>query len=259
MTKNYINSPSKDKKKGSESFFTSRSINKNMARKPRLILAGYPYHVILRGNNRSSIFFDDGDRIFFIRSLRESKVLTHSKVYAYCLMTNHVHLIVEPSTCDGLGKTIQSLGRRYVQFINHKYKRSGTLWEGRYKSCMICRDKYLLICHKYIELNPVRAQIVREPREYRWSSYRCKAEGKIDELLDYDVIYNNFGKTMKERQINYRKLFDMKIKDEEMKEIKTITERGGILGDKSFINKISEILGRAVSLVPRGRPRKVEK
>lgn len=116
-----------------------------MPRQPRLVVPGYPHHIILRGNNRNAIFYNDNDRRFFIDCLKDAKKKTKSKIYAYCLMTNHVHLLIEPSKEDGLGNMVQSLGRRYVQYINRTYERTGTLWEGRFKSSLVSKDIFLRV------------------------------------------------------------------------------------------------------------------
>jgi len=227
-----------------------------MARQPRLVVAGYPHHLVLRGNNRSPIFYKDGDRHVFIDCLKQAKEKTKSKIYAYCLMTNHVHLLVEPSTEDGLGNMVQSLGRRYVQYINQTYKRTGTLWEGRFRSSLVSKDEYLLACGRYIELNPVRAKIAENPGDYPWSSFRFRAEGKNDALLDEEPVYLGLGKTEKERQWNYKKYFLGNIPDDEINVVRTATQKGGIIGTEEFISKISRLLGKGVVLKPRGRPKK---
>jgi len=227
-----------------------------MPRRPRLVIKGYPHHIILRGNNRSAIFHNDNDRRFFIECLRDSKEKTKSKIYAYCLMPNHVHLLVEPSTDKGLGNMMQSLGRRYVQYINQTYGRTGTLWEGRFKSSLVSQDEYLLVCSRYIELNPVRAKMVQKPKDYRWSSYGFKAEGRTDVILDQDPMYLEFGNTEKERQRNYKRWIYENIKDEELDMIRHRTQKGGIIAHRNFMDKVSEILGMNMVLRPRGRPRK---
>jgi putative transposase len=219
-----------------------------MPRQPRLVIAGYPCHIILRGNNKSAVFF--------IECLKDAKEETKSKLYAYCLMTNHVHLLIEPLSNDGISKTMQSVGRRYVQYINKAYKRTGTLWEGRFKSSLISRDGYLLACGRYIESNPVRAKMVEKPGDYPWSSYAHRAEGKSSALLDYDPAYLDLGKTEEERQLQYRSMFLDDISHEELTLIRSTTQRGGLIGDKKFINSITQVLGRSVTLKARGRPRK---
>ena len=227
-----------------------------MPRQPRLVIPEYPHHIILRGNNRSAIFHNDKDRRFFIKCLKQAKEKPKSKIYAYCLMTNHVHLLIVPSTEEGLGGMMQSLGRRYVQYINKLYKRTGTLWEGRFKSSLVGKDEYLLACNRYVELNPVRAKMVKRPKDYPWSSYGFKAEGQKDELLDEDPVYLGLGKTPKERQTNYKEWFKRSVSDEELSLIRNATHKGGIFGNKEFFEKIAKLVGRNVVLRPRGRPRK---
>lgn len=227
-----------------------------MPRQPRLVVAGYPHHLVLRGNNRSAIFYNDRDRRVFVDCLKHAKEKTKSKIYAYCLMTNHVHLLVEPSTEDGLGNMVQSLGRKYVQYMNQTYNRTGTLWEGRFKSSLVSKDEYLLACSRYIELNPVRAKIVENPRDYPWSSFGFRVEGKYDTLLDEDSVYLGLGETKKEREFNYKKCFLDSISNEEIDLMRTATQKGGIIGNKEFIGKISGLSGREVILRAKGRPKK---
>jgi len=227
-----------------------------MPRQLRLIVAGYPHHIISRGNNRSAIFYNDKDRRFFIDSLKAVKEKTKSKIYAYCFMTNHVHLLIEPSSKDGIGNLIQSLGRRYVRYINQVYKRTGTLWEGRFKSSLVSKDEYLLACARYIELNPVRAKMVNNPEDYPWSSFGFRAEGRPDELLDEDPVYKGLGKTPQERQMNYREWFKRSTSQEELSLIRNAVQKGGIFGNKGFFDRVAQLTGRDVVLRPRGRPRK---
>ena len=230
--------------------------NLSMPRQPRLVLPGYPHHIILRGNNRNDIFYNDKDRRFFIDCLKESKEKANSKIYSYCLMTNHLHLIVEPAEKEGLKVMMQSLGRKYVQYFNYTYQRTGTLWEGRYKSSLISKDNYLLTCSRYVELNPIRAGMVKNPTDYPWSSYISKAEGRPDELIDEDPVYIGLGKTDKERQSNYKKLFLEDISDKELKLIRFHTQKGGVIGSENFIAQMTEKLERRLILRPRGRPKK---
>ena len=171
-------------------------------------------------------------------------------------MTNHVHLLIEPVSKDGIAKMMQSVGRRYVQYINHAYKRTGTLWEGRFKRSLISKDEYLLACSRYIELNPVRAGMVEKPEDYPWSSYSHRVEGNSSALLDYDPAYLDLGKTKEERQVQYRKMFLKDIPCEELTIIRSATQRGGVMGSKDFIHRVTQMLGRSVILRPRGRPRK---
>ena len=171
-------------------------------------------------------------------------------------MTNHIHLLVDPSIEEGLSNMIQSLGRKYVQYVNQTHKRTGTLWEGRFKSSLVDKEEYLLACGRYIELNPVRAKIVKHPEDYPWSSYGFKAEGKTDILLEPDPVYLELGKTDKERQSNYKKWFFRDISDKEINMIRSMTHKGGIIGNNGFIGKIAKMLNRDVDIKLRGRPRK---
>jgi len=227
-----------------------------MPRQPRLIVACYPHHLIIRGNNRSAISYSEKDRHFFIDCLLDAKEDTGCLIYSYCLMTNHVHLLAEPETKDGAKRMIQSLGRRYVRYINSTYKRTGTLWEGRYKSSVVSKDSYLLACCRYIELNPVRAKIVRDPCQYPWSSYSFRAEGKPNKLLTEDPVYRTFGDRPSERQRAYQRWMKESIPDGEWSTIRRMTQRGGLVGDQDFLNRISKILSRDIIFRSRGRPRR---
>ena len=169
-------------------------------------------------------------------------------------MTNHVHLIIAPSIESGLGHMIQSLGRQYVRYINQTYKRTGTLWEGRFKSSLISNDEYLVACSIYIESNPVRARIVKDLGNYRWSSYLAKAEGSKDILLDNDPVYEDLGNTDKERQREYKKWFIKGVSPDRISLIRYVTQRSGVIGEPSFVEKISKKVGRSVALRQRGRP-----
>ena len=177
-----------------------------MARLPRFCLPGQPQHVIQRGNNRDIIFVDNSDYRFYLEKLYDGCVRFGCKLHAYVLMTNHTHLLLTPITEKAIGQTMQSLGRYYVQYFNYRYQRTGTLWEGRYKSTLIDAEDYLLTCYRYIELNPVRAGMVEHPRDYRWSSYRCNALGVHDPLITEHALYGQLGCNAGERQGAYREL-----------------------------------------------------
>jgi len=154
-----------------------------MARLPRFIIPDQPQHVIVRGNNRDPIFFDDVDYQFYLEKLKQACEKHECDLHAYVLMTNHVHLLITPHTQHGLGKVMQMVGRYYVQYFNHSYQRTGTLWEGRYKATLIDSERYLLTCYRYIELNPVRAGMVEHAADYPWSSYRFNASGQENTLV----------------------------------------------------------------------------
>ncbi|MGH7427895.1 MAG: REP-associated tyrosine transposase [Candidatus Methylomirabilaceae bacterium] len=227
-----------------------------MARFPRLAVPSFPHHVIQRGNNRQPIFFAEKDYEVFRECLREAKRKCQARLYAYVLMTNHVHLLVEPERAGDLGRFMQSVGRRYVRYINDAYDRTGTLWEGRFKSAVVSRDRYLITCSRYIELNPVRAGLVGHPRDYRWSSYYRRALGQADDLLDDDPWYASLAPTASDRQRVYREWMEASIQEDEWDRIRTATQQGRVVGSESFQEKIGSQLGRRVKGETRGRPKR---
>jgi putative transposase len=186
-----------------------------MARSPRITIPAYPHHIIQRGNNRQATFFADDDYRLFLECLRQAKTKCRCRIYAYVLMTNHFHLLVEPTEIGDLGRFMQSVGRRYVRYINANYRRSGTLWEGRFKSAAVSRDEYLIACSRYIELNPVRAGMVASPGDYRWGSYRYRALGISDRLLDDDPWYAGLGATPEERREKYQQWIESAVNEGE--------------------------------------------
>ena len=165
-----------------------------MARLPRIDLPGQPQHVIQCGNNRSVIFVADEDYQFYLEKLNAACQKYECDLHAYVLMTNHVHLLITPHHIGAIGKLMQMLGRYYVQCFNHQYQRTGTLWEGRYKATLLDSDQYLLVCSRYIELNPVRANMVSHPSDYPWSSYAFNALGKENALLTPHPLYLALGR-----------------------------------------------------------------
>ena len=170
-------------------------------------------------------------------------------------MDNHVHFLITPDQDDSLPKTFQSLGRQYVGYINKTYRRTGTLWEGRYRATLIDSEAYFLACCRYIELNPVRAGIVAHPREYRWSSYHHHAEGKVNPLITPHDLYGRLGRSAEERQAAYRALFRQHLSGETLEAIREATNKAWVLGRERFKAKIAELTDRQVSPLPRGRPR----
>lgn len=227
-----------------------------MARLTRYNLPGQPQHVILRGNNRSIIFVAEEDYRFFIECLLKAAEQHGCAIHAYVLMTNHVHLLMTPEREDSIGKALQSLGRRYVQYFNYAQKRTGTLWEGRYKATLIDSERYLLICYRYIELNPVRANMVSHPREYPWSSYPCHAEGKVDKLITDHAMYVSLGKKKEERQASYRALFKSHVSKEMLVAIRDATNKGWALGNDRFMEEVASAVSRRIAPLPKGRPKK---
>lgn len=227
-----------------------------MPRSPRITIPAYPHHIIQRGNNHAATFFADDDFRFFLDCLRQAKLKCGCRIYAYVLMTNHFHLLVEPAEVGDLGRFIQSVGRRYVRYVNETYGRSGTLWEGRFKSAAVSRDEYLLACSRYIELNPVRAGLVEHPKDYRWSSYQRRALGVGDHLLDEDPLYAGLGSTEKEKQEKYRRWIDSQIDERYWEEIRQATQRGRLIGRETFQKQVEAMTGRRLVGEARGRPKK---
>jgi len=226
-----------------------------MARLPRLCLPGIPQHVIQRGNNQQSCFASEDDfsayAYWLEKSARKYKVLIHAWVF----MTNHVHLLVTPQTNDGVSRMMQTLGRHYVRYFNCTYKRTGTLWEGRFKSCVIDEDNYLLICQRYIELNPVRAGMVEKPADYIWSSYKANGQGKVIKMWTPHHLYLQLGKTVDERTLTYRDLFLAHIDQSILRDIRTASNKGVVLGDERFKREVEQLTGRRVTpLKPGPKP-----
>ena len=225
-----------------------------MARKPRIDLPGVAQHVIQRGNDRQPCFFRDIDRQRYLQDLRELTLAHHCQVHAYVLMTNHVHLLVTPATSGAIGRVMQSLGRRYVRYINASYARTGTLWEGRYKSHPVASDEHLLRCYRYIELNPVRAHMVANPGDYRWSSHARNALGKPDPLVHPHACYLALASDDDGRQSVYRELVQAAC-DDDARRFAHHLHHQHPMGNDRFRAAIEAQLGRCV--VPRkgGRPK----
>ena len=226
-----------------------------MARLPRLTPAGIPQHLIQRGNNRQACFCCEEDFIAYAGWLREYSVKHQVKIHAWVFMTNHVHLLATPETDDGISRMMQSLGRMYVRYFNRAYRRSGTLWEGRYKSCLVQSDGYLLECYRYIELNPVRANMVEKPAEYYWSSHSTNALGKQSALLTPHAEYLKLGRTPEQRLNRYQSLFSEHMEKSRVDQITSMTEKGLALGSNSFKEQIEKLHSRRVTAGKVGRPR----
>jgi putative transposase len=228
-----------------------------MARLPRYALAHQPQHVIQRGNNRVTIFSVDADRRFFLDKLASASLKHGCAVHAYVLMTNHVHLLVTPDSSDGIGKMMQTLGRCYVQYYNYHQRRTGTLWEGRYRATVVDSERYLLTCMRYIELNPVRAKrMARHPAEYAWSSHRHNAMGEDDSIVTPHVEYSRLGRTDDARRAAYRSLFATEIAESMLNEIRESTNKGWLMGSDRFKRIVAQQLQRPVEPAARGGDRK---
>lgn len=226
-----------------------------MARLPRYSLPGQPQHLIQRGNNRAAIFFTDADYGFYLDCLHLASQRHDVAIHAYVLMTNHVHLVVTPNCAHGLSKMMHLVGLRYAQHINATHQRTGTLWEGRYKATPIDTEAHLLTCYRYVELNPVRANMVTQPDAYPWSSYTHHAYGKHDPLIRDHDLYLRLGKTEQQRCHAYRALFENALSDDTLDSIRHATNGGWVLGSNRFSNQVEQSTRRRASPLPRGGPR----
>src|SRR5262245_33428556 len=215
-----------------------------MARHCRVHLPEVPLHIVQRGHNRKPCFFHVVDYTGCLRRLSIALECTGIALHGYCLMTNHVHLLITPSNVAAVPQLIMSLGRRYVQYINRKYGRTGTLWDSRYKSCLIETESYLLACQRYIELNSVRAGMVDDPARYRWSSYHSNALGRFDPLLTPRMEYLALGACDAERQEAYRQLFEGVLADQIIDEIRHAIHHSRPLGTARFQSMIEDEAGR---------------
>ena len=229
-----------------------------MARLPRLTLPGYPHHVIQRGNNRQAIFESNGDRQFLLNLLAENAEKFNVAIHSYVLMNNHFHLLATPQTSDGLPQMMQAVGRRYVRLFNDSRQRSGTLWEGRYKSTLIQSDRYLLACMVYIDLNPVRAGLVASPEEFAWSSYGHYAGLRVDPLITPHGLIWQLGNTPFAREAAYVELVRNGISDKEKADLTQSALRGWALGEGNFVNELQEKTSRRVNKSAAGRPKLVK-
>ena len=227
-----------------------------MPRQPRLDMPGMPQHVVQRGNDRQPCFFTEIDHVRYLDELRDASAMHSCAVHAYVLMTNHVHLLLTAERTGAIARLMQSLGRRYVRYINDRYHRTGTLWEGRYKACLIDTDSYLLRCYRYIERNPVRAGMVATPGDYRWSSFAANAYGRPDPLVRPHQEYLALARDPDERRSAYRALFDQPTDTGEIETIRLTLQRQHALGSAHFRNLIETQLARRAGPAKIGRPRK---
>jgi putative transposase len=227
-----------------------------MSRQPRPIIPEVPIHIVQRGNNRLRCFFDDTDFLVYLDMLRIAAQRADCDVHAYVLMTNHIHLLVTSKQQYGPASMMKALGERYVQYVNRRYGRTGTLWEGRYRSCLVQRERYLMVCQRYIELNPVRAQMVTHPVNYPWSSYRRNAHGEGCQLITPHYLYTNLGSDPCSRESAYRGLFSDSITIRTLNKVRRATNANLALGNKKFTDEMAALLGRPLTSQQGGRPKK---
>jgi putative transposase len=226
-----------------------------MARAPRQAIAAYPYHVIQRGHNRGRVFSDDVDRRQYLSWLHEAGERHGLSVHAYVLMDNHVHLLATPDGDASLSLAMQAVGRRYVRWFNTRHGRSGTLWEGRFRSSLVEADRYLLACQRYVESNPVRAGMVESPADWPWSSYRHHAGLATDPLVRTHPTVWALGNTPFERESAYRRLFEDVVSQTDHEWMQARVRTGKPIASTDFQRRLE--VSNGIRLVPRpvGRPR----
>ena len=227
-----------------------------MPRPHRIDLPGVPQHLWARGNNRLPCFFRDQDRRIYLRYLAEAAADSESEVYAFVLMTNHVHLLATGRKGGAISRMMQSVGRRYARYVNDTHGRTGALYEGRYRSSLVQTEHYFFTCMRYIEENPVRARMVESPEQYAWSSFLQNALGEPRGWLTAHPEYLRLGKDVEERAAAYRALFSKPISDEDLAAIRVHVRKNRALGSDRFREAVAATLGRNVGIVPQGRPRR---
>lgn len=220
-----------------------------MSRIARIVGIRYPHHIIQRGNNRQQVFFDDKDRQFYLELLKKYSIECSCKINAYCLMNNHIHILAVPRHENSLAKTMQKLSLRYTQHINKKYQRTGRLWECRFHSCLVDKESYLWTVCRYIEKNPVRAGIISEPCQYRWSSAKINTTGEKNDLVE-PIWQDYFEKE------EYVKFLNQSENNDEIKNIRKNTLKGMPVGKEGFSSQMAKTLGIKIQTQPKGRPRK---
>ncbi len=227
-----------------------------MARLARVSVPGYPYHVIQRGNNRQCIFNSDAEREFMRDLLAENAARFDVAIHAYVLMDNHFHLLLTPNSADGLPRMMQAVGRTYVRHFNDKHQRSGTLWEGRYKSALVQTERYLMACMVYFDLNPVRAGMVSRPQDFVWSSHAHYAGMRNDKLVTPHALVWELGNTPFARESRYRDLVHRGVTDEQRVALGQAVTNGWVVGDSRFVAQLQGQTVRRLSRAHPGRPPK---
>ena len=229
-----------------------------MARQPRLILPHEPHLIVQRGNDNQLIFRDDEDHRRFLEWLRESAKFYRVAIHAYVLMPNHLHVLATPSDEDGLAAMMQKVGRLYVPWFNNKYGRSGTLFQGRFRTSVIDPDAYFLACIRYIELNPLRSQLAFEPLDYPWSSYAHHAGVRPDPLITDHAKYWELGNTPFQREAAFIELAQQGMSGQELDTINAAVLKGAPLGSHEFKVALEHKTRRQILPAKRGRPFKVK-
>lgn len=230
-----------------------------MARLSRIVVPNQPVHIMHRGNNRQNIFESDEDMVRITEDIAHALSKSGCQLHAYVIMTNHLHFLITPSAKEQLAVFMQSVANRYVRYYNAKHQRTGTIWEGRFKSCLVDSDNYLFALYKYIEMNPVKANMVETMDDYKWSSYHHNALGKFDELITGHSLYVELGDTAELRCIRYSELFNVLDISYQHELISKATIAGDVYGSDAFHTKISGMLARTTRRISHGGDRKSEK
>lgn len=230
-----------------------------MPRKPRFFLPNIPVHIVQRGHSRGPVFFESQDYATYAHWLKEGSKKYDIAVHAFVLMTNHIHLLITQTKAKNVSLFMQFIGRNYVPYINYKYGKSGSIWEGRYKASIVQEETYFLAVMRYIELNPVRANMVDLPGHYRWSSYCHNAGDREIRFIRPHPVYLDLGKTERERYSAYQNLFEGHLNAEEMKRIHESWLTGTPLGNDLFRDEVERQLQCKVGIARRGRPTKRRK
>jgi putative transposase len=223
-----------------------------LPRRPRYFPEGIPVHLVQRGNNQQVIFTSNHDFAAFANWLTEGAEKYQLAIHAWAFMTNHIHLLATPISGDAISKWMQFVGRHYVRYFNHKYCRTGTLFEGRFKANLVQSSQYFLACSRYIELNPVRALMVADPADYPWSSYPAHAFGKAVDMWRPHEEYLNLASTVQSRQKIYRALCAEKLGTMVIKDIRDASRTGIVLGNQQFRDQIEMLSGIPQAHMKRG-------
>lgn len=226
-----------------------------MARQPRLDLPGVAQHIVQRGNNRLPCFMDDADRFRYRHLLREALLASGCRLHAYVLMDNHVHLLATPPEPGAIARLMQKLGRQYVAQFNTRHQRTGTLWEGRYKACLVDDGAHLMRCVRYIDLNPVRARLTDDPTRYPWSSCAALCGKRQDPLLTLHATQRALGPTAKDRADAYRVLLSEALNDEDLAAIRAYLQQQRAYGRDVFQAVVEARTRRFAATRPAHRPR----
>jgi len=227
-----------------------------MPRTARFIVPCVPLHILQRGHNRCPCFVEASDYDLYLRLLEQFSHLHGCRVHAYALMTNHIHLLATPERADSASEMMRSVNQRYVQAMNRRLGRSGTLWEGRFRSSLVDSESYLFVCHRYLEMNPVRARMVSFPGQYPWSSYRVNAEGARSSLVVAHSLFQDLGVDPPARQTQYRSMFDTPLSLLQLDSVRRAIKTDRPLGGQAFVARLGLQVGKPLSPPEMGRPRK---